>query len=104
MAQGFYNSYEVEYSTLGYIPSVGDEVNLPFLKYKLRTTSFYVDRITYEIYNGEHQILIWLMLGNYNQYWALKKAEGFFKGHIGLGEYYQKLDYELQSKWNERKW
>jgi len=97
-----YASFKLDH--LPVMPRVGEEINIPFLKAKVGTRSYYVDRIDYYLDDTKQTINISLRSGMYNHYWKLKKDEALLTGKISFDDYFAPMDYDLKEKLGYPKW
>ena len=83
---------------LRHIPRVGEAVDIPYFRAKLGGDYFFVEKINHEFYDGKHVIYITLKRGFYNKYWHIRKDEAQLKREIGLHDFYELEDFQLQEK------
>ncbi|WP_163710278.1 hypothetical protein [Mangrovibacterium lignilyticum] len=95
---------ELTVNHLCVIPRVGEQVNIPFFRAKVGTTTFFVDSIHHRLTHNKHIVEINLSPGYYNYYWKFRKDEAYEKGEISIHEYYMDNEYELKEKLKLRKW
>lgn len=93
-----YKAQTFKVKNLKHLPKVGDNIDLPFLRGKLKTDSFYVDSIMHK-FLGETQIIyIFLTSGHSNPYWKIRKAEAEMKGELSFNDIINLSDFELKRK------
>lgn len=80
------------------IPRVGEDIEIPFFKEKLRCTSFYVESINHFFTDKKQIVTIQLSKGWNNKYWAIRKDEAELKGEITINEKYDFDDYQKKEK------
>ncbi len=75
--QGFRDRVDSFNCRLAHIPKVGESINLPFLRFQFEHPHFYVERISHEITDRKHTILIFLNTNNLNRYtqWITEKND-----------------------------
>ena len=91
-----YASFKCE--NLNYIPRVGENIELPFLKAKLGSDYFYIDDIRHWFMSDKHVININLKCGFFNSYWHNRLHEAKEKRELSIHDYYDLSDYELKEK------
>lgn len=97
-----YASFKLDH--LPVMPRVGEEINIPFLKAKVGTRSFYVDSIDYYIDDTKQTINISLRSGMYNRFLKLKKDEALLTGKISFDDYFAPMDYDIREKLGFSRW
>ncbi|MET6989186.1 hypothetical protein [Sediminicola arcticus] len=100
-------SFNVEYhktyghfkcSRLIYLPRIGENMRLPFLKAKMGIDFFYVTDVR-QTFEGETQFIeINLKGGFYNAYWHYRKHKALETGEIGLGEQYDLYEFQMKQR------
>lgn len=80
------------------VPRVGEEVDLPFFKNTVGTTSFYVESVKHEFQDAKQYVVIRLKSGEYNKYWHIRKDEALIKGELHWRDFYSLMDYQLKEK------
>lgn len=95
-----YNKKYVSFkcNNLTYIPRIGENVDLPFVKAKLGCDFFYVYDIRHWFSGNTHSIDISLKCGMFNSYWYNRLHEAEEKREISLNEYFDSSDWELKRK------
>lgn len=83
---------------LNHIPSVGEELTLPFVKSKMNIDHFYVDKVYHEFDNDVHRVSIWLKGGSYNSWWKLRKDEALQKREISPMDEYKMHEYQIKEQ------
>ncbi|ALJ05186.1 hypothetical protein APS56_08640 [Pseudalgibacter alginicilyticus] len=83
---------------LAYIPRVGENMTIPFLKAKVGTDYFYVYSIRHTLENDVQRIDIRLNSGFFNQYFHFEKHKAYELGRISLGDLFRKHDLNLKDK------
>ncbi|MCF1190114.1 hypothetical protein LRR18_00845 [Mangrovimonas sp. AS39] len=81
---------------LNFIPRVGEEVKIQFVKGKMGGSFYYVDNINHRFYGDEHIIVVHLKEGFYNQFWHFKRDEAIEKGQLSIQEQFKLSEYELK--------
>jgi hypothetical protein len=89
---------QFEVSHLSHIPRVGEELSLPFVKEKMGTEYFYVDKVVHYLENDLQRIVIWLKGGFYNSYWKIRKDEALLKKEISIDDDHKLFDFQLKEK------
>lgn len=87
-------------SDLAFIPRVGENMTVPFLKAKVGTDYFYVDSIRHSLENDVQRIDIRLNSGFYNKYFHYEKHKAYEIGRISLSDLFRKHDLNLKDKMN----
>lgn len=100
----FDKSYYFSTRKLPFVPRVGENVNIPYFKNNVGTTSFYVNKIIHEFFDRTYSIYIQLNSGNYNKYWHIRKDEVEIKGELPWMDFLYLKDYELKKKLNLNSW
>lgn len=94
----FKNYASFQCKELTYIPRVGDNIEVPFLKAKINTDYFYVQDVRH-CFEGYKQIInIRLKSGSFNSYWYFRKHEAIEKKELGFNDFYDLNDYRLKDK------
>lgn len=88
----------LECNDLKYIPRVGDEIHLPFVKAKTDCDIYYVERIEHSFAKNLHRININLKGGFYNQYFHYEKNKAYENGKISFDDFYFSEDYIIRNK------
>ncbi|KGO85993.1 hypothetical protein Q765_13090 [Flavobacterium rivuli WB 3.3-2 = DSM 21788] len=78
------------------LPRVGEEVQIPFLKARLNTELFHVEKVAHNFEGVSHYITIWLQEGFYNSYWHARKDEAILKGEISRWDIYNMSEYDMK--------
>ena len=86
----FYKEYaSFKCNELTYLPKIGENITIPFLKAKVGTDYFYVEDIRHNFYGQKQTIEILLKVGSFNSYWYYRKHKAYEQGELGRGaEYY----------------
>lgn len=94
----FDQSASVTLKNLHVVPRVGEEVDIPFFRTMVGTTSFLVDEIYHHFTDHKQRIIFYLKPASYNHYWKIRKDEAILKGQINRGEYWNHMDYDAKEK------
>jgi hypothetical protein len=94
----FDNYLFLKCNNLKYIPKVGEEICIPFIKTKTSCSSYYVDRIEHSFENDIHKILINLKAGLFSSYLHYNKSRAYECGNISFEDFYSGEDYNLRNK------
>ena len=95
----YFESYQsIICRNLGYLPRVGEELELPFVNAGVNTSYFYVDSITPCLEEGKQMIYIYLKSGSFNSYWRLRRDEAEMKREFSFDDIKKLDDYELKKK------
>lgn len=98
----FDKSASVTVKNLPVLPRVGEEIDIPFFRTMVGTTSFYVDTIYHDLTDQRQKITIYLKPGSFNHYWKIRKDEAILKGQISRDEYWDHMDYDAKERLNLR--
>ena len=85
-------------SDLAFIPRVGENMTIPFLKAKVGTDYFYVDSIRHSLEYDVQRIDIRLNSGFYNKYFHYEKYKAYGEGRISLRYLFRKHDLNLKDQ------
>lgn len=89
---------------LGFIPRVGENVTISFLKAKVGTDWFYVDSVRHDLYKDTQRIDITLKSGSYNKYFHYEKYKAYEEGVIDINDLFNAHDLSIKRKmglkWN----
>lgn len=88
---------QLKFTNTNYLPRIGEQVDLSFVKAELGTRMFYVDKIKHTFENDIQRISITLKAGVYNSYFQFRKSKAYAEGEISLNDYYLD-DFDLKSK------
>jgi len=95
----YFESYQsFIFRNLGYLPRVGEELELPFVNAGVNTSYFYVDSITHCLQEGKQMIYIYLKSGSFNSYWRYRRDEAEMKREFSFDDIIKLDDYELKKK------
>ena len=83
---------------LAYLPRVGENIDIPFLKAQVGTDYFYVDSIRHSFDSNVQRIFISLKSGLYNKYFHYEKYKAYEQGIISSGELFYKHDLTIKRK------
>ncbi|WP_271766764.1 hypothetical protein [Aquimarina algiphila] len=83
---------------LNYIPRVGENIDLPFLRAKVGTNYFYVKEIRHFFENNIQRVEIYLKPGSYNSYWQYRLDKALELKEIGYGEIYSLYEYQIKER------
>lgn len=96
--KGYRNSIWMEATTVPVTPRVGDNIDLPFFKAYLATTSFYVESVQHEFRDNQQIIYIRLETGHYNLYWHFRKDKAWEEQEIPFHEMIHMDELELKRR------
>lgn len=94
--KGIQNVIWMEVTSLPVIPRVGENIDLPFFKAYLGTTSFYVESIQHDFRDNQQIIHFRLKDGRYNLYWHFRKDKAWEEGGISIHDLIYLDDWELK--------
>ncbi|WP_242203248.1 hypothetical protein [Aestuariivivens insulae] len=99
----FYLQNNKEYASfkckkLNYIPRIGENMDLPFIKEKVGCDYFYVDDIRHYYYSRKQTIYIYLKSGMFNSYWYTRLHEAEEKKELPFKDFYNLSDWELKRR------
>ncbi|WP_204345541.1 hypothetical protein [Psychroserpens algicola] len=83
---------------LAYIPRVGENIDIPFLKAQVGTDYFYVDSIRHSLDTNVQRIFISLKSGLYNKYFHYEKYKAYEQGRIDSSDLFYKHDLSIKKK------
>ena len=83
---------------LTYLPKIGENITIPFLKAKVGTDYFYVEDIRHYFDGQKQTIDIQLKGGYFNSYWYYRKHKAYEMGDLGRGADYHLYEYEIKEK------
>lgn len=83
---------------ISFIPRVGENITIPFLKAQVGTDYFYVDSIRHRLDSNIQSIYISLKSGNYNKYFHFEKHKAYERGIINTRDLFYKHDLSLKDK------
>ena len=83
---------------LYYLPRIGENVDLPFMKAKVGCDYFYVEDIRHNFYGKTHTIDINLKCGIYNSFWYNRLHEAKEKRELPFNAFYDLTDWELKDR------
>ena len=83
---------------LSYLPRIGENIDLPFIKTKVGFDYFYVDDIRHRFDDKNQIIDIYLKYGFYNSYWYNRLHEAQEKRELPFKDFYELSDYELKKR------
>ncbi|MBN2835294.1 MAG: hypothetical protein JXR48_10040 [Candidatus Delongbacteria bacterium] len=86
------------------IPRVGEQIDIPFFRTKVGTTSFFMDEIYHHLSEKKQEITFYLKPGRFNHYWKIRKDEAILKGEINRDEYWDHMDFDAKEKLHLRNW
>mgnify|MGYP001953869899 CR=1 FL=1 len=92
------NYLQLEFSDLKFIPRVGEQINIDFIKAKIGTGMFYVDKVSHTFENDVQRIYITLRSGLFNSYFHFKKSKAYEQREISFDDYYSGDDYQIREK------
>ena len=78
------------------VPRVGDNITLPFFTAYLQSSFFHVEKVEHEFDEDEQVVVIYLKVGNYNQYWHFRKDKALAEDEISAMEMNKLSDEELK--------
>jgi len=81
---------------LAYLPRVGENIDIPFLKAQLGTDYFYVDSIRHSFDSNVQRVFISLKSGLYNKYFHYEKYKAYEEGRIDGHDLFYKHDLSLK--------
>lgn len=84
---------------LNYIPRIGENMDLPFIKAKLISDYLYVHNIRHWFNNDLHTIDIYLKRGFFNSYWHNRLHEAKERGELPFNDFYDLSEYELKKSY-----
>ena len=96
--KNFDNTQSFICKDIGYIPRVGEDLDLPFVQARLNTSFFYVDSITHCLQESKQIIYIYLKSGFYNSYWKIRRDEAEMKREFSFNDIINLDDYDLKKK------
>jgi len=79
-----------------YLPRVGENIDIPFLKATVGVDYFYVQDVKHRFEGIKHIIEIRLKGGNFNSYWYYRKHKAYELGELGLGADYTLYEHEIK--------
>jgi len=91
-----YSSFEC--SSLPYLPKIGDNFSLPFLRRKFGLENFYVHDIHQTLADDILMVDITLKQGFFNAYWNQRRSEAIFKHEISIRDQYNLSETDLKEK------
>ncbi len=83
---------------LSYIPRVGENITIPFLKAQVGTDYFYVDNIRHTFESNIQRIFISLKSGFYNKFFHYEKYKAYEQGVISLRDLFYKHDLTIKDQ------
>jgi hypothetical protein len=83
---------------LRYLPKIGENLTLHFLRAKVGTDYFYVQDIRHQFEADKHIIDLYLKGGIYNSYWYYRKHKAIELGEIGFGADYNLYDFQIKEQ------
>ncbi|APA65653.1 hypothetical protein [Maribacter sp. 1_2014MBL_MicDiv] len=83
---------------LCYIPRVGENITINFLKAKVGTDWFYVDKIRHDFYENTQIIEISLKSGIYNKYFHYEKYKAYEEGVINTYDLFNTHEVSIKRK------
>lgn len=96
--KGFRNAIWMQVTSLPVIPRVGENIDLPFFRAHLDTTSFYVESVQHVFRDNQQIIHIRLENGRYNLYWHFRKDKAWEEQEIPFHEMIELDDWELKRR------
>jgi len=99
--------FEIEYfknyasfkcDELRYLPKIGENITIPFLKAEVGTEYFYVEDVRHYFEGQKQTIDIQLRGGYFNSYWYHRKHKAFELGELGRGADYNLYEYQMKEK------
>jgi hypothetical protein len=94
----YYDDACIFYTALPALPREFEQVNFPFVKAKVGTDFFWVNRIQHEITENRTNIVVWLKGGILNKYREYVLDKALFQGWIGLMDVYHKHDIQIDNE------
>jgi len=79
-----------------YLPKVGENIEIPFLKATIGIDFFYVQDVKHIFEGIKHIIEIRLKGGNFNSYWYYRKHKAYELGEIGILADYKMYEHEIK--------
>lgn len=81
---GYYNKAVFTVKDLVVLPRKGETIMVPFFQALTNCTQFYVDEVCYEFNDNKLEIALFLQMGTFNRYWAMRKDQAFELGEFSL--------------------
>jgi hypothetical protein len=81
---------------LAFIPRVGENITISFLKAKVGTDWFYVDSVRHDFERNVQRIEISLKSGSYNRYLHYEKYKAYEQRIISTSDLFNKHDLEIK--------
>lgn len=97
-----YSSFKCE--NLSYIPKVGDNFTLPFLRAKFNFDMFYVYEVHHNFIDDVHRIDISLKQGLFNSFWHHRLDEAKFKNEISIMDLINLSEADIREKLGYRRY
>jgi len=97
-----YSSFKCQ--NLTYIPKVGDNFTLPFLRAKFHFDIFYVDEVHHNFFDDVHAIYISLKQGYFNSFWQQRLDEAEFKNEISIMDLVNLSEADLRERLGYRRY
>ena len=92
------NFFQFECNDLKYLPRVGEQIDISFIKAKVGSGMFYVDKIEHTFQNDLQRIYITLTAGIYNKYFHFRKSKAYEQREISFEDFYSGNDYSIRNK------
>ncbi|MEM0519595.1 hypothetical protein [Aequorivita flava] len=97
-----YSSFKC--NNLSYIPKVGDNFTLPFLRAKFNFDMFYVYDVHHNFIDDLHRIDIILKQGLFNSFWHHRLDEAKFKNEISIMDLINLNEADIREKLGYRRY
>lgn len=85
-------------NNLSYIPRIGENIDLPFVKAKVGCDFFYVDDVRHYFEGNKQSIYIYVKCGMFNSYWYHRLHEAKEKREIPFNDFFNLSEYELKER------
>ncbi|WP_140991206.1 hypothetical protein [Paucihalobacter ruber] len=89
---------------LSFIPKVGDNFTIPYLRAKFRFDMFYVYDVHHNFIDDVHAIYISLKQGLYNSFWHQRLDEAQFKNEISIMDLINLSEADIKEKLGYRRY
>lgn len=83
---------------LKYLPRIGENISLRFLKAKIGIDFFYVQDIKHSFEENRHIIDLFLKGGIFNSYWYYRKYKAEELNEINFRDIYDLYDFQIKAK------
>lgn len=85
-------------NNLNYIPRIGENVDLPYVKGQVDCDFFYVDDIRHSFEGKKQSIYIEVKCGMFNPYWHNRLHEAKLKRELPFNDFYDLSEWELKER------